>query len=102
MQGTAQVDGMISEPFPIVNGVMQGCVLDPTLFGIYFSVRLREAKQTANLANPDVGLRPRFDANLFSGSRLKAKTRITMLHVRPSMQMLLPSALIPRNSCSLS
>ena len=100
MQGTAQVDGMISEPFPIVNGVKQGCVLDPTLFGIYFSVILREAKQTANLANPGVGLRTRFDANLFSASRLKA--RITMLHVRPSMQMLLPSALIPRNSCSLS
>ena len=32
MQGTAHVDGMISEPFPIVNGVKQGCVLAPTLF----------------------------------------------------------------------
>ena len=35
MQGTAQVDGMISEPFPVVNGVKQGCFL-PTLFGNSF------------------------------------------------------------------
>ena len=81
MQGTAQVNGMISEPFPIVNGVKQSCVLAPTLFGIYFSVILRKAKQNANLANPVVGLRNRFDANLFSTSRLKAKTKTTRLHV---------------------
>ena len=30
MQSTAQVDGMISEPFHIVNGVKQGCVLAKT------------------------------------------------------------------------
>ena len=59
---------MISEPFPIVNGVKQGCVLAPTLFGIYFSVILRESKQNVNFANPGVGLRTRFDANLFSTS----------------------------------
>ena len=80
-QGTAQVDGMISEPFPIVNGLKLGCVLAPTLFGIYFSVILREAMHNANFANPGVGLRIRFDANLFSTSRLKAKTKTTTLHV---------------------
>ena len=31
MQDTTQVDGMISEPFPIVNCVKQGCVLAPIL-----------------------------------------------------------------------
>ena len=81
MQGTAQVDAMISEPFPIVNGVKQGFFLVPTLFGIYFSVILREAKQNANLANSGVGLRTRFDANLFSTSHLKAKTKTTTLRV---------------------
>ena len=81
MQGTAQVNGLISAPFPIVNDVKQGCVLAPTLFGIYFSVILGEAKQNANHANPGVGLRARFDANLFSTSRLKAKTKTTTLHV---------------------
>ena len=77
MQVTAQIDGMISEPFPIVNGVKQGCVLVPALFGIYFSVILRETK----LANRGVGPKIRFDANLFSTSRLKAKTKTTTLHV---------------------
>ena len=70
MQGTAQVDGMISEHFPIVNDVKQGCVLATTLFWIY-----------SNLANPAVGLITRIDANLFSTSRLKAKTKTTTLHV---------------------
>ena len=79
MQGTAQVDGMISEFFPIVNGVKQGCVLAPTLLGIYFSVILREAKQNAN---PGVGLRTRFDANLFFTSRLKAKNNNNVTCVR--------------------
>ena len=49
MQGTAQVDGMISEPFPTVNSVKHGYVLAPTLFGIYFSVMLREVKQMLTL-----------------------------------------------------
>ena len=81
MQGTAHVDGMISEPINIVNGVKQGCALAPTLFGIYFSVILREARQNDNLANSGVRPRTRFDAILFSTSRLKAKTKTTTLHV---------------------
>ena len=59
----------------------QGCVLAPTLLGIYFSVLLRKAKQNANLANSGVGVRTRFDANVLSTSRLKAKTKTTTLHV---------------------
>ena len=81
MRTTAQADGIISEPIPIVNGVKHSCVLTPTLFGIYFSVILREVKQNANLANPGVGLRTRFDANLLSTSGLKGKTKTTTLHV---------------------
>ena len=81
MLGIAQVDGMISELFHVVNRVKQGCVLAPTLFGIYFSAILREATPNINLANLDVGLRTRFDANLFLTSRLKAKTKTTTLHV---------------------
>ena len=65
----------------IVNGAKQGCVLAPTLFGIYFSVILREAKQNAKVVNPGVGLRTRFDANLFSTSHMKAKTKTTALDV---------------------
>ena len=37
-------NGSLSGSFPISNGVMQGCVLAPTLFSIFFSIMLREAK----------------------------------------------------------
>ena len=37
MMGTTVYDGVISDPFDILNGVKQGCVLAPTLFGIFLS-----------------------------------------------------------------
>ena len=43
MNGTVQFDGSSSDPFPIKNGVKQGCVLAPTLFGVFFSLLLRYA-----------------------------------------------------------
>ena len=63
----------------------QGCVLAPTLLGIYFSVLLRKAKQNANLANSGLGVRTRFDANVLSTSRLKAKIKTKTLHVREAL-----------------
>ena len=38
MKGTIQIDGSCFEPFLIENGVKQGCVLAPTLFGNFFSL----------------------------------------------------------------
>ena len=35
MKGTAVFDGSTSDPFDIRSGVKQGCVLAPTLFGMY-------------------------------------------------------------------
>lgn len=35
----------MSDPFPIDNRVRQGCVVAPTLFGIFFRMMLREAKE---------------------------------------------------------
>ena len=43
MEGVISFDGDESDPFPIKNGVKQGCVLAPTLFGIFFSMLLRSA-----------------------------------------------------------
>ncbi|XP_076452746.1 uncharacterized protein LOC143288283 [Babylonia areolata] len=43
MQGTVQHDGSFSDPFPIKSRVKQGCVLAPTLFGIFFSLLLSYA-----------------------------------------------------------
>ena len=43
MKGTVVYNGSTSEPFPVCSGVKQGCVLAPTLFGIFFSLLLSYA-----------------------------------------------------------
>ena len=40
-KGTVQFNGSSSEPFEIRGGVKQGCVLAPTLFGIFFGMLLK-------------------------------------------------------------
>ena len=47
MKETVQYDGSTSESFNIRSGVKQGCVLAPTLFGIFFTVMLRHAFGTS-------------------------------------------------------
>lgn len=75
MQGCVQYDGDLSNTFPINRGVKQGCVLAPTLFGIYFSFVFQRA--FINLPNSTgVSLLTRDDGNFFSVSRFKAKTRV--------------------------
>ena len=51
----------------------QGCVLAPTLFGIFFAVMLKHAFGTATKG---IYLRTRSDGKLVNVSRLKAKTRV--------------------------
>ena len=43
MKGTVLYDGITSDPFNILSGVKQGCVLAPTLFGIFFATLLKHA-----------------------------------------------------------
>lgn len=73
MMSTIQADGMTSEPFKVISGVKQGCVLAPTLFGIYFSVLLKQALTDI----PCLTINTRFDNNLYAAGRLKAKTKIS-------------------------
>jgi hypothetical protein len=40
MKAAIQFDGNLSEFFKVKNGVKKGCVLAPTLFGIYFATLL--------------------------------------------------------------
>ncbi|PFX32102.1 LINE-1 retrotransposable element ORF2 protein [Stylophora pistillata] len=42
-RGQVRLNGGLSEPFPISNGVKQVCVLAPTLFSIFFSIMLKQA-----------------------------------------------------------
>uniref|UniRef100_K7EX07 Reverse transcriptase domain-containing protein n=1 Tax=Pelodiscus sinensis TaxID=13735 RepID=K7EX07_PELSI len=79
MKGTVQFNGSCSEPFSISSGVKQGCVLAPTLFGIFFALLLKHAFDSAT---EGIYLRPRSDGKLFSLSRLKAKTKIRETLIR--------------------
>ena len=79
MYGTIQFDGENSKPFNIRSGVKQGCVLAPTLFGIFFSIMLKHAFKAAT---EGIYMYTRSDGSLFNITRLKAKTRVHQILVR--------------------
>jgi len=79
MKGTVQFNGSFSEPFDIRNGVKQGCILAPTLFGIFFAALLNHAFGTAT---EGVYLRTRSDGRLFNLNRLRAKTKVREAVIR--------------------
>ena len=65
-------NGSLSGSFPISNGIEQGYILAPTLFPIFFSIMLREAKDDL----PDgIYIRFRTDGSLFNLQRLLARTK---------------------------
>ena len=70
MLAWVQNDGEFSDPFPVTNGVRQGCVLAPTLFSMMFSAML-----TAAFQDGDNG-RYNFDGKLFNLRRLQAKSKV--------------------------
>ena len=72
MQSTVCFDGASSDAFPVSSGVKQGCVLAPTLFGIFFSMVL----QYTFADSPEgVYVRTRSDGKLFNIASLRAKTK---------------------------
>ena len=79
MNGTVQFDGSSSEPFPIKNGVKQGCVLAPTLFGIFFSLLLSHAFEDSD---DGVYIHTRSSGGLFNLARLRARTKVLKVLIR--------------------
>ena len=79
MNGTVQYDGSSSDPFPVKSGVKQGCVLAPTLFGVFFSLLLRYAFRHSE---DGVFLHTRSDGNVFNLARLRAKTKTRKVLIR--------------------
>ena len=67
MQARVQNDGEYPEPFPVTNGVKQGCDMAPTLFSMIFSAMLTDAFQDCDAGFP---IRYRFDGKLFNLKRL--------------------------------
>ena len=52
MLAQVQYDDEFSDPFPVTNGVKQGCVLAPTQFSMMFSAMLRDAFQDGDNGIP--------------------------------------------------
>ena len=73
-RGQVRLNGDLSDPFAISNGVKQGCVLAPTLFSIFFSMMLRQATEDLN-DDDSIYIRYRLDGNLFNLRRLQAHTK---------------------------
>ena len=75
MLARVQNDGEFSDPFPVTNGVKQGCVLASTLFSMMFSqsAMLTDAFQDGDNGIP---IRYRFDGKLFNLRRLQAKSKL--------------------------
>ena len=69
MQARVQNDGEYSEPFPVTNGVKQGCVMAPTLFSMMFSAMLTDAFQDVDAGFP-------IDGKLLNLRRLQAKSKV--------------------------
>ena len=73
MLARVQNDGEFSDPFPVTNGVKQGCVLASTLFSMMFSAILTESFQDGDNGIP---FRYRFDGTFFNLRRLQAKSKV--------------------------
>ena len=73
MNAWVNFDGVLSEPISVANGVKQGCILAPTLFGIFFSVVLKIAFES----NEDgIYIRYRSTGKLFNLRRFASKGKV--------------------------
>lgn len=79
MQSTVCFDAATSDAFPVSSGVKQGCILAPTLFGIFFSMLLHYAFADCL---EGVYIRTRSDGKLFNIARLRAKTKTLKVLIR--------------------
>ena len=76
MVGSVSVQGETTETFGITNGVKQGCVLAPTLFGLFFAVVIRQVIQEIEEKHQDgILIRFRTNGRIFHLSDLRAKTK---------------------------
>ena len=73
MLARVQNDDELSDPFPVTNGVKQGCVLASTLFSMMFSAMHTDAFQDGDNGIP---MRYRLDGNFFNLRTLQAKSKV--------------------------
>jgi len=97
MKARVQFDGSMSKTFPTCRGVKQGCILAPTLFGLFFSAVLAHAFPQED----GIMLHTRSTGRLFNLSWLRAtiKTKSVYWFVNCCTPMTLPQLLTLRCTC---
>ena len=80
MQASVRDNGESSKPFPVTNGVKQGCVLAPTLFSMYFTAMLSDAFRD----DDEVGVKfhSRIDGGFYKPQRLKTHSKVLVDFLR--------------------
>ena len=74
MLARVQDNSEISQPFPVSNGVKQGCVLTPALFSIMISAMLTDDFRDTGVG---IGINYHTYSSVFNLRRLQAKTKVT-------------------------
>ena len=100
MKASVSLNGELSKPFDVQNGVKQGWVLAPTLFSLFLSKVLHYA-----FAGCDKGvtIQSRLGANLFNANQFKSTTRTKPILVRDSCSLMtLLSLPTPMKTCRKS
>ena len=92
---TINFDCTSCQPFRIASGVKQGCVLAPTLFGIFFSTLLQYAFQDSE---DGVFLHTRSDSKLFNLARLRAKTWVKTFLIHEQLLFADDAALVSQTA----
>ena len=75
MEARVKDNGEFSEPFPVTNGVKQGCVLAPTLFSMLFSAMLTDAFRDENVG---IEFRSRTDGGFHKPQRLRTQSKVML------------------------
>ena len=75
MEARVKDNGEFSEPFPVTNGVKQGCVLAPTLFSMLFSAMLTDAFRDENVG---IEFRSRTDGGFYKPQRLRTQSKVML------------------------
>lgn len=79
MFGRVIENGEASDPFPVSNGVKQGCVLAPTLFSLLFAQMLSAALKESDAG---ISIHYRTDGSVFNLRRLQSHTKVKKAVVR--------------------
>jgi len=79
MMSTVQFGGDMPKEFGIKSSVKQGCVLAPTLFGVFFSLLMKHAFGSSN---DGVFVHSRSDGCLFNLACLRSESKVNKVLIR--------------------